>query len=732
MSFSDIRVWNAYWISFGQSMMNWTAKMYPAPYFRKEFEVKDTKSCQLYICGLGYHEVRINGKRVSDYELAPAQTKYDSHAGYIVHDISTYLVSGRNTVGVILGNGFYNCPASGSWHFDKATWRDYPKMILEVTENGRTILASDETWKVTTDGPIIFDGVRNGEYYDARKEMSGWDRNGYDDSAWDNPNITHGPGGIIYEQTSAPCRVTNTFPMHKLECGTWDAGQNIAGRAEIAVRGKAGATVKIQYGDVLNPDGTLFLDDISKFVQNGEFQTEHYTLKGEGMEVWHSHFTYHGFRYATVEIEGDAELLSITAQAIHSDVKQIGDFTCSSADMNALKKCTCWSYLNNFVGIPTDCPHREKNGWMNDTQIASDTGLFFFDGKETYREWLGTIRDCMRPNGQLPGIAPTSGWGYDWGNGTMFDTILFGIPRSIYIYRGDIIPMRENYEPFKRVLAFTETMTKNHIVRYGLGDWMHPFPEHAVEAALPNTVWYYHELKMVVEAAKLFGCEDDVKLYSEKAEQVFDAFNREFSNGGGSYADNEKTALALAVHFGFCTGKDAENAVRMLRDEVRKDAHIADFGIVGAKFVPRVLAEHGYADDGFKIFTQDQYPGWCRWIRNGETTLCEDFGGQWSHDHIMYGDLAAWMMQYAAGIEPSFDRPGFREVVLKPRSIASLNSMNAFYDTLYGRITVEWHQVNGEIRFEAEIPENIPGLLELPDGSVHAIQKKIETDFSIK
>ena len=729
MSFADTRVWNAYWISSGACMSGWRAKELPAPYFRREFELDDPTDCTLYICGLGYHEVRINGRRVSDFELAPAMTKYDAHSGYLAHDVSGFLHPGRNTVGVTLGNGLYNCQTAEVWHFDKAVWRDYPKMILEIASDGKTVLASDDAWKVTTEGPIRFDALRNGEFYDARMEMPGWDRNGFDDSAWPRAVIAAGPGGTLYHQTSAPCRVTHTFAMKQNSGGLWDAGQNLAGRAEIAVRGQAGAVVEIRYGDMLDPDGTLDVTGIGKFVKTGEFQTERYTLKGGGTEVWHSRFTYHGFRYAEVKITGEAELLSLTAQAIHSDVRQVGDFSCSDPVMNALKDCTYWSYLNNFVGIPTDCPHREKNGWLNDTQLASDTGLFFFDGKETYREWLGTVRDCMRPNGQLPGMVPTSGWGYNWGSGPMFDTSLFGIPRSIYIYRGDATPMRENYEPFKRTLAFTESLAKGGIVRFGLGDWMPPFRERAVAPELVTTAWYYHNLRILVDAARLFGFEEDVKRYSEKAERVRLAFNREFANGGGSYAKDEQTALAVAVHFGFCPENERESAVRKLVGIVRDAAHIADFGIVGAKFVPRVLAENGYADDGFKIFTQDQYPGWGKWIRDGETTLCEDFAGEQSHDHIMYGDLFAWMMQYAAGIEPDFARPGFREVVLKPRAIASLSEMSAYYDTVYGKIRVEWRKTGGEVRFRAELPDGVPGRLELPDGTMLAVRKDVRTQW---
>lgn len=729
MSFSDTRTWNAFWISFGECLTDWNRPVFPAPYFRREFEIRQGKRYHLYVCGLGYHEVYLNGRRVGDHELAPAPTNYDSHAAYLVYDITDGLADGRNTIGAVLGNGLYNCHTAEVWHFDKAVWRDYPKLLLEITDGEHTVLASDDTWKVSLDGPVTFDGFRNGEHYDARLEMPGWDRNGFDDSAWRNAAIVPGPGGELFEQTAPPCRVKERFPMHRLESGTWDAGQNIAGRAELAVRGTRGSTVTIQYGDVLNPDGSLHLDDIARFVKSGAFQTERYTLKGGGTEIWHSRFTYHGFRYAAVKISGEAELVSLTAQAIHSDLAEIGGFTCSHPDMNRLEHCTRWSFLNNFVGIPTDCPHREKNGWTNDTQLAADTGLFHFDLTGAYREWLGTLRDCQRPNGQLPGIAPASGWGYNWGSGTLFDTALFGIPRRIYLYRGDSSVMRENYGAFKRNVEFAGSLAKDGILKFGLGDWSHYEPSRAVVPELVTTGWYFHDLSILAEAAGLFGFADDEKRYREKAARVAEAFNNRFSNGGGSYANDEKTALAVAVGFGLCNGTEAELAAGLLDRQVRSDAYIADFGIVGAKFVPRVLAEHGFAESAFRIFTQEKYPGWCKWVRDGETTLLEDFAGSSSHCHIMFGDLSAWMMQYAAGLEPDFRRPGFREVVLKPRAIASLNAVNAWYDSIYGRISVDWKRDPDGIAFTARIPGGIPGKLELPDGTELAFHDTINTHW---
>lgn len=723
MAFSDSREWNAYWISSGAEMVDWRAKVLPAPWFRKEFRIDREKSCEAFVCGLGYHEIWLNGQRVGNAELAPAPTNYDRHAGYLRYDISAYLKPGLNTVGAVLGNGLYNCHTTETWHFDKATWRDYPKILLEIVADGQTVLSSDDTWKVSTDGPITFDGLRNGEYYDARLELPGWSENGFDDSAWNRAVITAGPGGLLFEQTAPPCRVRELFPMKEIRPGLLDAGVNIAGRAELTVRGVRGSEIRIQYGDVLNPDGSLHLDDIARFIKSGEFQTERYILKGGGAETWHSRFTYHGFRYAAVEISGDAEILSMTAQVIGSDLAETGGFSCSHPDLNELGRCTRRSILNNFVGIPTDCPHREKNGWINDHQLASDSVLFQFDASELYREFLGTLRDCQRPNGQLPGMAPTSGWGYNWGSGPLFDNFLLGVPRNVYIYRGDSSLLRENYDAFKRNLQFTKSLAKDGIVRFGLGDWCHYDRSRAVAPEFVTTAWYFRNLKFFAETASLFGFSDDAARTLDRAAKIADSFRRNFFNGGGSWANDEKTALALPVAFGLCDDAEARLSAALLDRKMREDECIADFGIVGAKFVPRVLADYGYENTAFRIFTQEKFPGWCKWIRDGETALLEDFAGHCSHSHVMYGDLAAWMMQYPGGIEPSFTRPGFREVVLKPKFIDALHSMNAHYDSFYGRISVSWARNASGIELTVSIPPAIPGTLFLQDGTSHAFSR---------
>ena len=727
MAFNNTRKWNAFWITTDKVMNDWRKPVLPAPFFRKEFTLDNAENIQLNICGLGYHEVWINGRRVSDGELMPTPTNFDAHAGYLVFDVSAYLQSGKNTVGVILGNGLYNCHTPEVWHFDKATWRSYPQLILEMTRNGETLLSSNDTWKFTYDGPITFDGLRNGEDYDARKEMTGWAENNFDDSNWQNAVVASGPGGLLFEQTSPLCRIKETFPMKEISAGLYDCGQNIAGRAELTVRGEAGTVVTLKYSDVLDADGKLDQSHISSLTLDDYFQKERYTLKGGETEVWHSRFTYHGFRYVSAEISGKAEIVSLTAQAIYSDMAEVGNFTCSDDILNKLQSCTKWSYKNNMVGIPTDCPHREKNGWINDHQLAAATGLYNYDSKEIYREWLGTVRDCQRPNGHIPGMAPTSGWGYNWGSGPLFGAALMGIPRDVYIFRGDDSLMRENYEAARKDLEFTESVAQGNIVRFGLGDWKHSRgPEYAVDPAFITTGWYYRNLKIFGDAAKLFGREDDAKWSYEKAAEVRESFLKEYSNGNGSFAKDEKAALGSAIGFGLCPENELQQTAAKLNAAMLKDDCLVDFGIVGAKFVPRVLVEYGYGDTALRIFTQPNYPGWAKWVINGETTLIEDFAGLESHNHIMYGDISAWFMQYAAGIEPSFARPGFKEVVLKPCFFTALNNVNAWYDTIYGRINVKWVRNNGNIAFEAEIPNGIPGKLVLPDGRELPFSNNIE------
>ena len=407
-----------------------------APYFRCEFDAETVAGATLAICGLGWYEVCLNGRKVGDHVLDPIVTNYDLRARYVVYDVAAYLKPGRNTVGVVLGTGWYDHVDADVWNFDHAAWRDRCKFALHLRCGGAELVSGEPAgWRCTTAGPITFNSLRNGEYYDARLEMAGWAENGFDDSTWQVPVPLAPPGGVLEEQTSPPCRVMRVIRPVALKRlsptrAVADFGVNLSGWCRIRVRGKAGDTVELRYGERLFPDGRVDKEHIGKFVLSGENQCDRYTLRGDGVEEWAPRFTFHGFQYC--QIDGEPELESVTAEFVHTSFADAGNFESPDAELNALQRAVQESYRGNFVGIPFDCPHREKNGWTGDTQLAAETGLCNFDAASSLEQWLDTLADCQRPSGQLPGIAPACGWGYNWGSGPAWDAAFFVIPELIY------------------------------------------------------------------------------------------------------------------------------------------------------------------------------------------------------------------------------------------------------------------------------------------------------------
>jgi len=731
MPFSESRNWNAYWIAAPNCMLNWMAPTVPAPMFRKEFEAEGTGEARLYLAVGGYAEVWMNGRKISDHELEPGPAIYDRHTGYVVCDVSGLLKAGRNTLGIILGNGWYNTNTTDVWHLDKAVWRNYPRVMAELVQAGRTVVATGKGWKVCTDGPIRFDSLRIGEIYDARLEAKTalWTENGFDDSGWEDAPVSAGTGGSLYEIKMPPCRIKAVLPVKEIAPGLFDTLQNMAGRAQITVRGPAGSKITLHYAERLTEDKRhIDARENSQYCEPERFQVEEYTLKGapEG-ETWHSRFTYHGFQYIEAETEGGAELLCLEAQSIHTDFAEIGSLKTGSPLIDRLERCIYWSFINNYVNIPTDCPHREKHGWTGDTQLASETGLWHFDLADCYREWLCTLQDTRRANGQLPGMAPTSGWGYNWGNGPVFDSALWQIPYNVYVFTGNDALLRDQYEAFSKYLDFLRSLSPDGLVAYGLGDWQHNPQSEAVPAEFVTTAYYYFDLVRFAEVARLFGNESDADAAEKRALFVQKAFLRKYIHTDGTIANDKKTAYGFSLYTGILPqGMRSAAGERLNRLMLETDSR-ADFGIVGAKCIPRVLADHGYADTAFRVFTQPAKPGYAYWLENGATTLHENWDSASSLDHIMFGDPSAWMFEYAAGIRPHFSRAGFREIVLEPVFPAELPSIDVSHRSPNGGIRVSWtRNADGSIACHAEIPQGISGTLILPGQAPEAFTGSID------
>lgn len=724
---NEQRSWSGVWISDAGIHANWKTPSRPAPYFRKEFEWDGGKPAKIFISGLGYYLLYLNGMRVGDHVLDPIVTRYDMRTRFVEYDAAAFLKPGRNTVAVVLGNGWYNCQTREVWHFDKAPWQDDPKLLFELESDGKTLVKSDSSWKVFRNGAFLFNQLRSGETYDAGLEIPGWKLNGFDDSIWSDAVIVPGPGGIITRQDTTPCKVMKITPAKKLHDLTdrefvYDAGVNMTGWGRITVRGTKGSSVKLIYSERLDVDGKdIDQSHIAQFVLEGDFQTDKYILCGKDCEIWEPSFTYHGFRYIKAVVAGDVEIISLDACFVRTAFEECAAFESSDPVLNKLCELTKRSYESNFTGIPTDCPHREKNGWTGDAFIAAETGLFFYRSAPAYASWLQTIQDCQRPNGQIPCIVPTGGWGYNWGCGPAWDGAFVMIPWYIYLYTGNDTPVRDHYPGIKRYLDYLGTLAENHIVRSGLGDWFHCDNSRKVSAAVTSTGYYYQFARTAAKYAELLGKAGDAEHFRSLAEEIFQAFNREFYQGSGIYAKGELTALSCPLYHGLVPDSEKNKVASKLADMVESGNCLCDFGILGAKYTPRVLCDTGRADLALKMIVHEEYPGWGHWVKEGATTLHESWKSTSSLNHIMFGDIAAWMMQYAAGIRPDERAPGFSKVTLAPAWQCGLTEVKAEYGSASGMIRVHWQKTGSDILFEAELPVN--GKVILPDGTSRFLSK---------
>jgi alpha-L-rhamnosidase len=706
---------------------NWQAKVIPAPFFRKKFVYnQDSAKAEVAICGLGYYELFINGRKVGDHVLDPVVTQYNQHVRYVVYDVTEYLHAGDNVIAVVLGNGWYNAHTEEIWHFNKSPWYDYPKFLLQMEADNQIVLISDASWRCKP-GPIVFDGLRNGETYDARLELDGWLGSDYDDSTWEHAARVAPPGGVLEEQTMPPCKVMQTIPCAEQwitpEGNTlYDFGENLTGWVKIKVSGESGAELIIKYGERLSDNRSLEQDINSVLTLSGEFQTDRYILKGGGNEVWEPRFTYHGFQYAQISITGAAEIDKIEARFVHTAFEQIGTFSCSDKTINRLQECTLRSYKGNFTGIPTDCPHREKNGWTGDAQLAAETGLWNFDTATSYEHWIDTIADTQRPSGQLPGIIPNSGWGYNCGNGPAWDSAFILIPWYIYLYTGRVNAIKAHYDAMKKYVDYCSYMADGNIVSFGLGDWCHVDQERIVDPALTSTAYYYVDALIIAKFAEILGRTGDIQSYTALAADIKKAFNKCFYRGNGIYAKGEQTAMGCALYQGLVDDSEKIHVVQKLVEAVNGNGVKPDFGILGAKYIPRALADNGNVALAYKLITQPDFPGWAHWLQQGTTTLWESWNGKDSKNHIMFGDISAWMYHYLAGVRPDPENPGFKNVIIQPNPVPGLDWARAAYKLPSGEIKLDWKLTGDKFELDIELPEHTTATVIMPD----------ENSFSLK
>jgi alpha-L-rhamnosidase len=737
-AWSDVASWEMGMLDAGDWQAKWIGRTtnideQPAPLFRHEIVLDGSiKKVRAYICGLGYYELHVNGEKVGDHLLDPGYTRYDRRDLYVAYDVTPFFKRGANAVGVILGNGWFNVQTKAVWDFHKAPWREAPRLLLSLVieyTDGRTVtLGSDDTWKTAT-GPIIFDSIYGGENYDARLEIPGWDKPGFDDKAWSPAAVVSAPEGKLAAEMMPPIKADGVIKPVKVTepkpgVFLFDMGQAFAGVTELKVHGAAGRKITVRHGERLFADGSLDTRDIGQHVKrmgkDQQYQMDTYILKGTGTETWRARFTYYGFQYVEVTgFPGRPTLDSIRGIFTHSAVPVAGKFECSNPLLNKIWRAGRWSYLSNLQGIPTDCPHREKNGWTGDAHLAAEQGIYNFMPAGVYTKWINDLGDEQQASGKLPGIVPTSGWGYSWGNGPAWDSAFALIPFYLYEYYGDTQPLRDHYDGLKRYVDYLTSRASNNIVDIGLNDWA-PYKTET-PADITDTAYYYRDTKIVALAASLLGKTEKAAAYTQLAARIKDSFNARFFHADtGTYGNGGQTSLSCALYQGLV---EPENQARVLQNLVaavaKANGHI-DTGILGAKYILNALTENGRPDVAYQIASQKDLPSWGWWIEQGATTLWEQWNGSESRNHIMYGDISAWFYKALAGINEDPSEPGFKHFIIRPQPVGDLTSAEAEYDSIHGKIRSAWKIKDGKFHLNVVVPVNTTATIYVPGEPVTA------------
>ena len=719
--------WQAQWITDSHN-----ADYEPAPMLRKAFTAtKPIRSARLYVSAAGYYELFINGTRVGNNFLDPGYTHFDKRNLYVTHDVTALIADGDNVLSAVLGNGWYNEQSVAVWNFHEARWRDRPRLLAELKityDDGTTeTVASDGSWR-TACGPYTYNNIYSGDRYDARLEPAGWKTAAFDDSSWETVRTVTAPSPLLTAQEMPGIHATDTLRPRSMtkfsdRLYLYAFDKNLAGLCRLKVKGEAGTHITLKHGELLKGNGRLEQGNINVYyhpVKPGEvFQMDEYTLRGDSTEeTWIPSFSYHGFQYVEVESDRPVDLTeeSVTALFLHTDIAPVGSFSCSDETLNKIWDATMQAYRSNLHSIPTDCPQREKNGWTADAHIAIDLGLLGFDGIKLYEKWMDDIIDNQREAGDIAGIIPSSGWGYGDFPGPVWDAVMFIIPNALYNYYGTTRSIEKLYPTMERYLDYLKTKERDGYLTYGLSDWV--YWKATTNNEYTSTAYYYLDNCLMARFASLLG--KDPKPYEEKAETLKALINQKFFHTEtATYAEGTQAAQALALYLGLVPNGKEQAVANALHQRVADNNYFLDFGLIGSKTVPAMLAQYGYLEDVMKMMTKREAPSWGYWVETmGYTTLPETWTlspkfQDASLNHVFMGDISAWMMNRLAGINYDEAHPGFEHILLTPHFAEGLEWAKGSYHSVRGLISSEWKRANGAIELTVTIPTGTSATLKV-------------------
>ncbi len=722
----------------------------PAPILRRGFELDFTpESAVLRIAVSGFYELYINGKRITRGQLAPYINNPDHIIYYDEYDLSDMLNKGKNAIAVILGNGFANQDVQG-WNFSKAPFRAPLCLAVELSAGANDkvyTLVSDESFKVHSSA-IRFDMYRYGVVYDAREEISGFSEADFDDSDWEYARLATPPRGVITPSRALPIKVRERIKPLSIEKQSnfyylynndatpiketyvtegylYDFGVNCAGVCRLCIKGKRGQRVVIRHCEALR-DGKFNMNSIITVTPDVEkiitrYQADEYILSGDGVECFIPVFTYHGFRYAFVEgiTEEQATTELLTYEVLNTDITRRAEFTCSDEVINKLYEMGIRSDLSNFHHFPTDCPHREKNGWTGDVSVSAHQYLLNFDCAEAFAVWLENVRCAQRDDGMLPGIVPTDTWGYKWGNGPAWDSVIVNLPYYCYKYDGRVDIIEDNADMIYRYLKYISgRRDERGLVACGLGDWTQP--RNGVENVFDSPLEFTDSIQVYEMAEKsaflfeIIGREEERIFAARLADEILLSIRTHLVSEDGCIAAGEcQTSQALALRFGIISEANKREAYRnLIRFIKEKDEHIYT-GMIGARHIFHVLFENGDADLALKMITRPDAPSYGNMIELGGTALFEAFiqnGLQESQNHHFLGDILHLFVSKLAGIRVNPTMRDKSEVLVEPIIPSAVSSATASYTFSGGRLVASWMKEDGGVRLNISVPKGVHGI----------------------
>lgn len=741
--------WKGQWICRNESLPERLEDFYkenPAPLFRKEFTVSSPiKSARAYVSGLGFNELRLNGKKAGDRVLDPAWTTYSKRVLYSTYDVADMLKQGANAVGIMVGNGWYNpLPMKmwGAYNLREFLTVGRPRAILqlniEYVDGTRQSVVTDTSWKVGN-GPILKNSVYLGELYDGRLEQEGWDTAGFDDGKWSPAVVATEPIGAMKSQVQPPVKMMPTIKPVKISeprpgMYIFDLGRNFAGWARLKVKGPAGTKVTLRYGELLYPDGMLnVMTSVAGQIKSAgtggpgapevAWQSDTYICKGDGDEVYMPRFTFHGFRYVEVTgYPGKPGPEAIEGVPLSAAVQPVGTFSCSNTMFNRIQEMVQRTLLSNLFGVQSDCPHREKFGYGGDIMVSSEMAMFNFDMAGFYIKTIHDYEDTVHTNGGMTETAPfvgidAGGEGFGDGIGPIgWGTVHPFLQWQLYQYYGDLRLMQKQYPLTKRWIQFLESRAKDHIMDNGISDHESLVPKPRV---LTGTAFYYYNVLLLSWIAKATGQEADAEHYANLAQTIKTAFNHKFlKSGTGRFDIATQAAQSFALYLDLVPPSERAKAFEVLIDDIMTahKGHLTT-GIFGTKYMLNTLTDLGRVDVAYTIVNQKDFPGWGHMLESGATTLWEHWefsDNTYSHNHPMFGSVSEWFFKAIAGINPLPEAVGFDKVMIRPHVVGDLTWAKGDYNSVRGHVVCNWRVEGESLLVDVAIPAGVTAAVHLP------------------